>query len=159
MENLNFTVTDDLLASKGQRFLNFIIDLLIQYILLLSLRTTVSIIADITKNFNLSNWIDSMSAWEQFISGIITLLFYYNLTEMYLSRSLAKFTTSTIVVTKLGLKPDNKTIFWRTLCRLIPFEALTFFNKDLRGLHDTLSETYVVKKKLLETRKGIVLMP
>ena len=33
MENKKFTVTDDLLASKGQRLLNFIIDLFIIYVI------------------------------------------------------------------------------------------------------------------------------
>jgi len=34
----------------------------------------------------------------------------------------------------------------RTLCRLIPFDALSFLFNDSVGWHDTLSKTRIVNK-------------
>jgi uncharacterized RDD family membrane protein YckC len=53
------------------------------------------------------------------------------------------------VVKKDGSKPDIKTFLIRTLCRFIPLEPFSFLGAFPRGWHDTLSETYVVKRKRL----------
>jgi uncharacterized RDD family membrane protein YckC len=42
-------------------------------------------------------------------------------------------------------KPSVWQILGRTVSRFIPFEAFTFLTNDKRGLHDTLTETYVIK--------------
>jgi uncharacterized RDD family membrane protein YckC len=156
MENKNFVVTDDLLASHSQRFLNFIIDLIIQYIILLSIGTIIVLIADIIGNYELSENIKRMNIIEQSLFGIIIGLFYYIMTEAYFSRSIAKYFTKTIVLTKEGTKPDSKTIFIRSFCRLIPIDAFTFLGTVPRGWHDKISGTYVVKKHPFVEKKGLV---
>ena len=146
MENKNFSVTSDFFATHSQRFFNFSIDLAIQYALLLGIGTTITIIADLTNNYALSERIKNTDVVEQSLAGIIIGLFYYSLTEIYFSRSLAKYFTKTIVVMKDGSKPDNKTIFMRTFCRLIPIDIFTFLGFSPRGWHDRISGTYVVQK-------------
>ena len=54
MENIKFTVTDDLLATRGQRFMNCILDLLIVHTILISIATTVVIIGDVTNNYGIN---------------------------------------------------------------------------------------------------------
>ena len=51
-----------------------------------------------------------------------------------------------------GTKPDAQTIIKRTLCRLIPFDGLSFFGTPSRGWHDSMSDTYVVKKDLFDEK-------
>ena len=145
MENKKFTVTDDLLASKSQRLLNFIIDVLIIYIIEISIGTTIILIGDLTKSDTASNWVSSLSVVESFFFGLVILFFYYLITEMYFSRTFGKYFTKTIVVKHEGSRPNMKSIIVRTLSRLIPFEPFSFLTAD-RGWHDTLSVTYVVKK-------------
>jgi uncharacterized RDD family membrane protein YckC len=145
MENKKFTVTDDLLASKGQRLLNFIIDLFIIYVIEISIGTTIILIGDLTKNDTASNWVSSLSVVESFFFGLVILFFYYLITEMYFSRTFGKYFTKTIVVKHEGSRPNMKSIIVRTLSRLIPFEPFSFLTAE-RGWHDTLSVTYVVKK-------------
>ncbi|MFV8268726.1 RDD family protein [Flavobacterium sp. GT2N3] len=153
MENKKFTVTDDLLASKSQRLLNFLIDVLIIYIIEISLGTTLILIAEITSFPSLSASIESMGIIEQILIGIIILIIYYSLTEIYFSRTFAKYFTKTMVVMYDGSKPDNKTIFMRTFCRLIPIDPLSYFGNNPRGWHDSISNTFVVNKhELLEKR-------
>lgn len=145
MENKKFTVTDDLLASKGQRLLNFVIDLFIIYVIEISIGTTIILIGDLTKSDTASNWVSSLSVVESLFFGLVILFFYYSTTEMYFFRTFGKYFTKTMVVKHDGSRPNMKSIMIRTLSRLIPFEPFSFLNTE-RGWHDTLSVTYVVKK-------------
>lgn len=154
MENQEFTLTNDLLASKSQRFLNFIIDTLIVYSIGIGIGTTLMLIADITNSPGLSESIESMNKVEQILFGVIILILYYSLTEIYFSRTFAKYFTKTMVIMKDGSKPNGEVIFRRTISRLIPFEFLTFLGADSRGWHDNISGTYVVRKhEFLEKKK------
>ena len=153
MENEKFTVTDDLLASKGQRLLNFIIDLFIIYIIEISIGTTIILIGDLTKSDRASNWVSSVSVVESFFFGLVILFFYYGLTEMYFSRTFGKYFTMTMVVKHDGSRPNMKSIIMRTISRLIPLEPFSFLTAN-RGWHDTLSVTYVVKKHDFMVKKS-----
>ena len=159
MENTKFVVTDDLLATRSQRFLNCILDLLIVHILMASIGTTIIIIGDVLNNYELSNWIESTTTLEKLLFWSVILFLYYFLTETYFSRTLAKYFTKTIVVTKDGSRPNKRTISIRTLSRFIPLEALTFLGTNVRGLHDLFSDTYVVGKHEFNHKKGIVAFP
>jgi uncharacterized RDD family membrane protein YckC len=153
MENKKFTITDDLLASKGERFLNFIIDLLIIYIIAVCIVATINIIGDVTDSYGVSNWVKSLSLIENLFFGLIILFFYYAFTEMYFSRTFAKYFTKTMVVRVDGSKPNTKNFMIRTVSRLNPIDPFSFLGKTERGLHDTLSATYVVKKHEFVAKK------
>ena len=159
MKNSEFTITDDLLASKWQRFLNGILDLLMVHIILGSIGTTVMIIGDVSNNYELSNWVESTTTYEKVLFWLVALFLYYYLTETYFSRTFAKYFTKTIVITKEGLRPGRKSILMRTLCRFIPLEGLTFFGTNFRGLHDFFSDTYVVRKHEFNHKKGAIAFP
>ena len=159
MKNNEFSVTDDLLATRGQRFLNCILDLLIVHTVLVSIATTVIIIGDITNNENLSNWAKSTTTLERLFFWAVTLFLYYFLTETYFSRTFAKYFTKTIVVAKDGSRPKTHAIIIRTLSRFIPLECLTFLGTNVRGLHDLFSDTYVVRKHDFNKKKGAFLFP
>jgi uncharacterized RDD family membrane protein YckC len=151
MKTKKFTITENVLASQGQRFLNLIIDLVFIYILVLSAGTTIVLIAEATNNFAVSSWVENMSIVEIIAYGLLILFFYYFLTEVYFSRTLAKLITRTLVVKRDGSKPTVKMVFIRTLSRFIVFEGLSYLGSVSRGWHDSLSGTYVVKKKRLAT--------
>ena len=153
MKTKEFAITENVLASKGQRFLNVIIDSVFIYILILSAGTTIVLIAEATKNFAVSGWVENMNFVEIIAYGLLILFLYYFLTEVYFSRTLAKLVTRTVVVRKDGSKPTVKMIFIRTLSRFIIFEALSYLGSVSRGWHDSLSSTYVVKKKKLAKSK------
>jgi uncharacterized RDD family membrane protein YckC len=155
MENKNFIVTDDLLASKAQRFLNLGIDMLIIYSIEIGIGTTIMLIGDLTNTYSLSNWVERSSITETFFFGLILFVFYYGLTELYFSRTFAKYFTKTLVVMKDGSRPDGKAIFRRTVSRLIPLECFTFLGVNSRGWHDVISNTYVVKKHEFVEKKKI----
>ena len=159
MENIKFTVTNDLLATRSQRFLNCILDLLVIHTVLISIGTTAVIVGEMTNNYDLTNWAESRSIFEKLVFWVIIVFLYYFLTETYFSRTFAKYFTKTIVVTKDGSRPKTHKIFIRTLTRFIPFEGLTFLSSNIKGLHDLFSNTYVVKKHEFNHKKGAVLFP
>lgn len=146
METKEFTITDDLLASKGQRFLNLIIDLFIVYMFTVGIGAAINIIGELTGNFKLSEWITSLTFVENVIFGLVVLFFYYTIMELYFSRTFGKYFTKTVVIKYNGSKPKVKSIVIRTLVRMIPIEAFSFLSGNSRGWHDTLSVTYVVNK-------------
>jgi uncharacterized RDD family membrane protein YckC len=69
---------------------------------------------------------------------------YYYLTEYYVGKTPAKYITNTLVVDANGDIPTSRAIAIRTLCRLIPFDNLSFVFAS-NGWHDSLSETRVVR--------------
>jgi uncharacterized RDD family membrane protein YckC len=146
METKEFTITDDLLASKGKRFLNFIIDLFVVYLITIGIGAALNIIGQLTESHSLSNWIISLTLIENLLFGAVVLFFYYLIMEIYLSRTFGKYFTKTVVVKHNGSKPNVKSIVIRTLVRMIPIEFFSFLSGNSRGWHDTLSVTYVVNK-------------
>lgn len=149
MKNKEFTITDDLYANQGQRFLNFGIDLIFIYIIILSIGTTIILVAEAANNFSVSSWVKNMSNPEIIFYSIVVMFLYYFLTETYFSRTLAKLITKTAVVKKDGSKPSTKMFLIRALARFIPFEPFSYLKVLPRGWHDILSDTYVVKRKRL----------
>lgn len=147
-----FEVTDDMQASSGQRLANYILDVIIQYIIYFVLIMIISIIAGSLGATSVPYWVSGFSGTVLFLVFMIS---YYTLTESYFSRSFAKYITKTMVVMEDGSKPDWQTIFRRSLCRLIPFEIFSFLGSYGRGWHDTISDTYVVKKDIFEREKEL----
>lgn len=156
MKNVEFTITEDLLATKQQRFLNLIIDLLFIYIIILSAGTAIMLIGEASYNLALSDWVKSMGWVEIILYSVLIMFLYYSLTEIYFSRTFAQLVTRTVVVKSDGSKPDNITLFKRTLFRFIPFEPFSFLGASVRGWHDIFSETYVVKKKKLSKIMNLI---
>ncbi|RXG16050.1 putative RDD family membrane protein YckC [Leeuwenhoekiella aestuarii] len=125
-------------SSSGMRFTNFLIDFVI-FVLLVLIASLALDSVFVTTNNNLLQAIGY---------GMILLIFlaYYGLSEYFFQKTAGKYITKTIVVTESGNKPDGKTILIRTLCRLIPFDRLSYLIVK-RGLHDRFSKTRVIKDR------------
>lgn len=150
-----FTLDKDLYASQGTRLANYIIDYVCQLVLLFGFVIVLTIISLFTANENILARIESMNRIEEYALGAVTALIYYNVFEIFFSRTIGKFITKTIVVDIHGEKPDSQEILVRSLCRLIPFEGFSFLGAPNKGWHDSISKTYVVKKELLEKKKEL----
>ncbi|RXG29077.1 RDD family protein [Leeuwenhoekiella marinoflava] len=128
----------DYVSSSGVRFVNFIID----FVVFLLLALTASLALDsvfVTSNNDLLMAIGY---------GMMLLIFlaYYGLSEYFFQKTAGKYVTKTIVVTEQGNKPDGKTILIRSLCRLIPFDRLSYLVTK-NGFHDRFSNTKVIKEQ------------
>nr|WP_315149343.1 RDD family protein [uncultured Flavobacterium sp.] len=143
MRKEEFRIKKFLLASKQKRVLNWIIDSLIKLIIL---RLVVSSL----DSSAISIGINSLDMIERYLFWSAISFVYYGVTEVFLSRSPAKYLTKTIVVMEDGSKPSVITILTRTILRIFPFEPLTFLRGRTLGLHDEHSKTFVVIKSKLE---------
>lgn len=137
-------------ANKGLRFLNYIIDL---FSIIIVTILFFGIIAGIITVINPeSNIIYEFENINPLLDRILTTFFYVLLIFLseYLTkgRSLGKFITGTKVIMIDGSAPTTKDYFYRNLCRIIPFDLLTFLGGN--GWHDKISKTTVVNKKAFE---------
>lgn len=147
-----FLVTEELLASHGQRALNLLMDYIGQLILfVIAFQIAGSIALENGNKDFMAGFAKNDIMQYTFAAGIS--LFYYNIFEIFTARTFGKLVTQTIVVDENGEKPHHEVILIRSLCRLIPFEILSFIGMPARGWHDSLSKTYVVKKWELDQKK------
>jgi uncharacterized RDD family membrane protein YckC len=125
-------------ASRGQRFANYIIDSITS--LALAILTGIGIIAVRGES---AEWIleETVPLYALIYTGIIA---YYSLAEAFLKgRTLGKLITGTHAVTIDGEALSFGNALLRSLCRIVPFEALSGFSAA--PWHDQWTGTTVVK--------------
>jgi uncharacterized RDD family membrane protein YckC len=123
-------------VSSVTRFIHFIVDtiaftaltMIIGFIVLLFFNSTNQTLATLMGYFMLT----------------IAFFGYYVFMETKFQKTIGKFITKTKVVNKNGTKPGVGDIVRRTLCRLIPFDRISFLFTN-NGFHDKLSETTIIK--------------
>ncbi|SMC32388.1 RDD family protein [Moheibacter sediminis] len=128
------------LASKGLRFTNFLID----YILFI-------VIYFVFRNY-FSNLLGLIYWGNGLIQLLIDWFFYFAFMTMqeflFKGRTIGKFITGTKAVTINGTEPHFGMYAIRSLCRMVPFELISFLGET--GWHDTWSKTRVVNIKEFE---------
>ena len=127
-------------VGQGARFANLIIDYLAQFAIGFVLGIIIVVIGG-------EQGAAFLEETPGFLIGIPILVAYYFVLEATTSRTLGKLITGTKVVNQDGGTPTLGQIVGRTLCRLIPFEAFSFFGTPPRGWHDSIPKTFVVKTR------------
>lgn len=146
-----FHITPEMQASKGMRFAHTIIDTLAMYAILIVVLFIFGFVGMLLGNGDALYFRSNNSALNILLWSVFYFAYFF-LWEAFTGRTLAKFITGTIVVHDSGDKATMRTIAKRTLCRMIPFDALSFFGDG--GWHDSLSATCVVKKHIYLLRKN-----
>lgn len=133
-------------ASLGLRFVNNLIDsIILNWVPTLLLYFFGQIIFyvgyedlyNLLVNFTEDNFVLNV------LTSVLITVFYYYLMEFYNNgRTIGKYITGTMAVSLSG-EMSSIQIWKRTLSRLVPFEALSFFGEN--GWHDSWSDTRVVK--------------
>ncbi len=122
-------------VNAATRFVHFVIDTIIWMVI-----TTI-----LTLPINAQ---DDTQMLLGYLIMLATFIGYYALLETKYQKTLAKFITKTKVVNYDGSKPTSSDILRRTLCRIIPFDGISFlFNPN--GFHDRLSNTKVIRDENL----------
>ena len=133
---------DDKTVNSLIRFVHFIIDVVIWWIIVYLL----AIILDTILGLSIPKEHQSLSAY---VIIFVSFFCYYYIMEVTCQKTVAKFITKTKVVTKNGRKPTKSDILARTFCRLIPLDQISFlFTRN--GFHDRLSNTQVIKDEKIE---------
>ncbi|MGE6396428.1 RDD family protein [Chryseobacterium scophthalmum] len=155
----NKTIVTD--TGKWQRFFHWVVDLTVMSLVVIPVIISLGYwLADsgiLEGNETLQKFF--RGRWSLYTIIFVFILIYYPISEILFGSSPGKFLTESRVVNSKAESPNSLTIFLRTLCRNIPFDALSFFSK--RGWHDSLSETYVVKEKRtgFKTNKLLWILP
>jgi len=123
-------------APAHLRFFNRLADVMIIYTVLYF---------DIKDNYFFRDTFRNSGSGMLIIIEFIASFYYYIVLEGIFNCSIGKYLTGTMIVDEHGRKPSFAKILGRTLCRYIPFEAFSFFGKNPRGWHDSMSGTFVVK--------------
>lgn len=130
------TVFDAKKVSMLKRFVHLLVDTLACYLI------TIIVL------FLIGPSLGSATLDTAFTCIIFLLCFfgYYVLMETKYKRTIGKFMTNSLVVTKHEDAPSTNSIMIRTFCRLVPFDALSFLiTRD--GLHDRFSNTTLINHK------------
>lgn len=132
-------------ASLWIRLANNFIDLIIIYIVNYLLSVICHFLYKLTSIELFYFYNNGSFLWELFI-GNLNYCLYYFLMERYLDgRTISKYITGTKVISTDGSKPTSQQIMYRTLSRLVPFDALSFLG--INGWHDSWSYTRVINLK------------
>jgi uncharacterized RDD family membrane protein YckC len=129
------------LATKGQRFANLLLDTLGYYVFIFVI-AFVAVLADPAFGITLERY--------SFVIGASIMLFYYVSCEALFGRTPAKLLTRTRVVTDSGTPPGFLQILGRSFVRMVPFEPFSCLGDPPVGWHDRWSGTRVVS-----TRRGV----
>lgn len=131
------------LASTGQRFGTYLIDLLAFYVLAFVLGGAIGLILAATDGGMIDSGLEiviQLVTWVGFFA-------YYIIMEGATGKTLGKYVAGTAVVYANGDRPSYWSAFTRTLSRMVPFEALTAFSSSGRMWHDKWTDTYVIKTR------------
>lgn len=132
------TVVDFEPASKGRRFGTLVVDYACFMLFALFVGVSIGLIFG-------QRGVAAIHKIPDYIFGAGILVFYYIVFEGLWARTPGKWIFGTIVVSETGTRASLKQIAGRTVCRLIPFDALSFFGA--RGWHDRLSGTQVMRRQ------------
>ncbi len=126
------------LAGKGRRFTTLLLD----YVGFMILSSIVSAVLLVLFQHSAAFLFRGVWGW---IYGSVVICVYYMFFEGLWGRTPAKMILGTKVTDLKGQPPTFGAIAKRTLARLVPFEAFSFFGQT--GFHDKASKTQVVRTR------------
>lgn len=127
------------MASKGLRFANYLIDVILFRILSYGIGYALGMFLINT------SIMDNQIVFTLFVIlfELVLFVFYFALQEFLMKgRTIGKFITGTKVVLIDGNDPEFNAYLIRSVSRLVPFEQFSFFGEI--GWHDAWSKTRVV---------------
>lgn len=131
-----------ILASRGQRFLNYFIDSI-------ALQIFVTLLGVVVGFFYIALDLDPESLTAILVNVVVSLvcmLGYYVILEHNGGQTLGKMATKTRVVSVEGGAPSLNQIIGRTFSRLVPLEFVSLLGEPPVGWHDSWANTRVVRR-------------
>ncbi len=145
-ENLvnNFSDPAELeMATQGTRFGTYVIDRILSF----GLSMVLAMFYFAMNPAAAESFDDTTASGKllDYASGYLSLILYYVFFETVCKgRTIGKMICGTRALTVEGEIMDVGTVIKRTLCRIVPFDALSFLGAFGNGWHDRWSDTMVV---------------
>lgn len=109
------------IASKGLRVANYFIDLILFLIIFVALFIVLELLGS-----SFLTYLELNPLIDRLFSAVLYIIFMSAQEILFNGRSLGKFLTGTKVVMTDGTSPEVQTLLIRNLCRIIPFDGLSF---------------------------------
>ncbi|MCE4065886.1 RDD family protein [Chryseobacterium gleum] len=132
-------------ASSLTRLANYFLDLIILYAINYLLSIVAYFLYEVTSVEFFYLYCNGNILWQIFIGNFNYFLYYFLMENNLNGRTVAKYITGTQVISTDGTKPTTRQIIYRSLSRIVPFDALSFLGEN--GWHDKWSETRVINIK------------
>ena len=151
-------ITDDMLASKGKRFANYIVDRIVFLGLFMGFFFALGYTTELTGGdtarlvYELEN-VGPIA--DLIISSLLYALFYFMFEGISKGRTIGKYITKTKVVDQQGNELTLNAYAARSISRIIPFEPLSCLGNTGRGWHDSLSNSFVIDIDKFERQKQL----
>ncbi|HVM89028.1 MAG TPA: RDD family protein [Puia sp.] len=129
-----FSNSSNVYATTGQRFVNYLIDLIVFYAIMFVMGMLLGI-AGLGHSMGII-----------YLVVFAVLIIYYTLLEGSKGQTIGKMVTKTKAVTLEGATLSYKNAFLRTLCRFVPFEFVSAFSGG-QMWHDRWTDTMVIQVK------------
>lgn len=130
-------------APKVRRFFNWLIDRFV----IMGIAFALGMAVAMSGNQAAIQWLGNVDRLTDILITTLMLVMYYTAMEGVFGFTIGKLITNTRVVDEYGRPPGFRRAFFRSLCRLIPFNALSLLISDdqvRRGWHDSIPKTYVI---------------
>jgi uncharacterized RDD family membrane protein YckC len=131
-------------ATTGQRFANFIIDMIIVRIFLLIVFVVIGLLVPSFISYFQSDDF-SVKLVDILVTAASMTVIYTFIEGASKGKSLGKLITGTRAVKEDGSPITWNDAFVRSICRFVPFETLSGFSGY--PWHDKWSKTYVIKER------------
>ncbi len=128
-------------VSKEVRFANYLIDGILVSLLDKGIKLVLGL-----EMPEMASLADVSLLLNYMLLSLFITFCYYLILETTSSATVGKLLTNTRVIQTNGEPLSAFTAFKRSLCRLIPFNALSFLFYQNTGWHDTISNTMVITK-------------
>ena len=124
-------------AGSSKRLINYFIDMLA----MIPLFVVVSIVLVF---FGYESSEDGL-AYQ--LCTYISMTIYYYFMEKNFGKTVGKYITHTKVISSDGSELTSRQVFIRSISRLVPLEAFSFFGNNPVGWHDKWAKTMVINEK------------
>lgn len=145
-------IVEDNRASSGARFANYIVDLIV-LIIINTILSFASILIYYYTSINFFYFYNNGGLLWEFFTGTLVSFIYYFLWEKYSNgRTVGKYVTNTKAISIDGTDVTTRQVLNRALCRIVPFDALSFLGGG-NGWHDSWTDTRVINIKNYESER------
>jgi uncharacterized RDD family membrane protein YckC len=132
-------------ASAGKRFANYIVDLLMFYILIFTFGVVIALASPTAAELFTDS--PGFAIADRFITLILYALYMGTVEALFKGKSLGKLVTGTRAVNLDGSRISTGTAFLRGLSRAVPFCAFSAFGTPSNPWQDRWTDTMVIEGK------------